>query len=116
MLGLCPCSLGVLQGDRFVVLIVRREICNGVRCRPLLRVARLVCQDHGQLSRGALDSHADMKRAAQLSVLRPRPELAQTQVFLGLRDRRTPDPGEDEFVPELVELGEFFVFPRSFTS
>lgn len=106
----------LLKGDRLVVLVVRREIRNGVGCRPLLRVPCLVGQDHGQEARGALDPHPDVERAAALPVLRPGPELTQAQVFLGLRNRRAPDAGEDEFVPELVELGELFVFPRSLTS
>lgn len=55
-------------------------------------------------------------RAAAIPVLHPGMKLAQAQGFLGLRDRAPADAGEDELVPELVELAEFGIFPRLFTS
>ncbi len=114
--SLFPGSNGILKGNRRFILIVRREIRDGVRRGPLLRVAGLVGQDHGQQGRRALDPHTKMERPTALPELNPGPELAQAQVFFGLRDRGAADAGEDEFVPELVEGGELFVFPRSLTS
>ncbi len=45
---LLPGRDGILEGNRLVVLVVRRKVLNGVGLWPLLRVAGLVGQDHGQ--------------------------------------------------------------------
>lgn len=93
-----------------------RKVSRSEWLRPQLGVAALVGQDRCQECRSALHTHTDMERAAAISVLHPGMKLTQAQGFLGLRDRGAADAGEDEFVPELVELGELGIFPRLFTS
>lgn len=95
---------------------MRAEISRGERLRPQLGVASLVGEDRRQERRSTLHAHTHVERATAISVLHPGVKLAQAQGFLGLRDRAPADAGEDEFVPELVELGEFGIFPRLFTS
>ncbi len=56
-----PSSLGILKRDRPVILIVRGEVCNGVRHWPLLRITCLVGQEHSQQASGALHPHPDVK-------------------------------------------------------
>lgn len=92
------------------------EILRDVWLRPPLRVTHLIGQDRSQQGSTSLYTHANMKRAALPLVFHPRMELTQAQVFLRLRDGAAADSGEDEFVPELVEVGELVVFPRLFTS
>lgn len=113
---LSPRSHGLLKGDRPVFILMLREVLPAVGRRPLLRITVQVGCQRSQHGHRALYPHAKMQRAAASPELHPRPEFAQAQVFFCLRDRRAPDSGEDEFVPDLVSLGELFVFPRSLTS
>lgn len=95
---------------------MRAEIGRGERLRPQLDVAPLVGQDRREEPRCPLHTHTYVERTTAIPVLHPRVKFAQTQGFLGLRDRAPADAGEDELVPEFVELAEFGVFPRLFTS
>lgn len=95
---------------------MRCEVLDCVGLWPRFRITRPVGQHRGDHSYRALNPHTKMQRATALPELHPRPEFTQTQVFLRLRDGAAADAAEDEFVPDFVELVEFGVFPRSFTS
>ena len=92
------------------------EVLDCVGLRPRFRISGPVGHHRGDHGNRALDPHTKMQRATALPELHPRPEFTQTQVFLRLRDGAAADTAEDEFVPDFVELVEFGVFPRSFTS
>lgn len=110
-----PLFHGLLQTG-YSTIFVRRKISRHERLRPPRPVAALVGNDRGQKGRRSLNSHTDVERPPAVPELHPGMKLTQAQGFLGLRDRGAADAGEDEFVPELVELCELGIFPRLFTS
>jgi hypothetical protein len=92
-------------------MLVRHEVQEGM-ATVLAMVVRI---ERGQQGRTPLYAHSKVEGAAQPPILSPAVELGQAQVFLGFGDRFAADAREDEFVPELIEFGELFVFPRLFT-
>lgn len=84
---------------------MRHEVHNGVAA--MLGVG--VGIQAGQHCRAVFDPHAEVERPALGAVPIPTPELGQAYALLGFRDRCADRDGD--FVPELVGVGELFVFP-----
>ena len=59
---------------------------------------------------------AKIEAAAQLAVAHPLQRFLIAESLLGLSDGSAPNPAQDEFMPELVQLAQLFVFPAPFTS
>ncbi len=71
---------------------------------------------HCEQCRPALHSQAKIKAAAQPAIPHPLQRLLIAESLLGLSDGRAPNPAQDEFMPELIQLAQLFVFPAPFTS